>query len=548
MSLNRNLPPVPVSTFAMVPKSDVPRSSFKNTSGYKTTFDAGYLVPVFVEEVLPGDSWKGDVTFFARMATPIYPVMDNLYFESFFFFVPNRLVWANWERMMGSQDNPGDSISYTVPQVTGSSAGGFVSYSVGDYFGLPVASILITGTMSANALPFRGYNLIFNEWFRDENLTTSALETTADAAQTDAVYPLRKRAKRPDYFTSSLPWPLKGGVSVSMPLAGQAVVKTNPTNLYTGVNTHMQFLRSDTGAAAGNFQVTTGAVSAAAFNATAGGAATAGLYPSNLYADMSTATGATINALRLAVTTQQFLEKDARGGTRYAELLRMHFGVTPQDARLDRPEYIGGGSHMFNTQAIPQTATPTAPATTPIGTLGGATVGSGRHRFDYSASEHGFIIGIINVRADITYQQGIHRMFTRQTRYDYYWPTFAFLGEQIIRQDEIYATGTNNPADVAAFGYQERWAEYRYRPSRITGKFRSYPTAGTLDAWHLAEAFATPPALNNTFIEDKTNNVVQRAVAAGAAAVNQQFLLDSVWHTTATRPLPARSVPGLTRF
>lgn len=548
MALNRNLPPVPISTFSMVPKSDVPRSNFKTTSGYKTTFDAGYLVPVYVEEVLPGDSFKGDVTFFARMATPIYPVMDNLYFESFFFFVPNRIVWTNWVKMMGEQDNPGDSISFTVPQVTGAVGGGFTSYSPADYFGLPVASILITGTMSANALPFRAYNLIFNEWFRDENLTAAAAEFTNDASQADTQYPLRKRSKRPDYFTSALPWPLKGGVSVSMPLAGQAVVKSNLTNLFTGPQPGLNLLRADTGAAAGNFQVTTGTVSALSFNATAGGAVTAQLYPANLYADMSTATGATINALRLAVTTQQFLEKDARGGTRYAELLRMHFGVTPQDARLDRPEYIGGGQHMFNTQAIPQTATPTAPATTPIGTLGGATVGNGRHRFDYSASEHGFIIGIINVRADITYQQGMHRMFSRLTRYDYYWPTFAFLGEQIIRQDEIYATGTNLPADVAAFGYQERWAEYRYRPSRITGKFRSYPTAGTLDAWHLAQAFSTPPALNNTFIQDASDAVVQRAVAAGATAVNQQFLLDSVWHISATRPLPARSVPGLTRF
>ncbi|QXP44217.1 MAG: major capsid protein [Arizlama microvirus] len=544
MALNRNLPPVPVSTFAMVPRADVPRSTFKTVSAYKTTFDADYLIPFFVEEVLPGDHFKGDATIFVRMSTPVFPIMDNLYVESFFFFVPNRLTWANWVRFMGEQDSPADSISFNIPQVT-SSATGFLANTPADYFGLPVQDAHIVGLLSVNALPFRAYNMIYNEWFRDENLTTPATETTADASQAETVYPLRKRAKRPDYFTSALPWPLKGGVDVKLPMAGSAVVKTSASITFSGVQQQLAWNRADTGGAptAGPFQASI-ANAAQAYTATAAGATTAYLYPANLYADLTTATGATINAMRLAVATQQFLEKDARGGTRYAELLRNHFGVTPQDARLDRPEYIGGGSNMLNTQAIPQTTTAIAPATTTVGALGGATVGSGRHRFSYAASEHGFIIGLVNVRADITYQHGIHRMWTRYTRLEFYWPTFAFLGEQAVRQDELYAKG--NGADYATFGYQERWAEYRYRPSRITGKFRSLPTAGTLDAWHLAENFTTDPALNSTFI--LSNTPISRVVAAGVQANNQQFLLDSVWHITATRCLPARSVPGLTRF
>lgn len=544
--LNRNLPPVPITTFSMVPKSDVPRSTFKTVSGYKTTFDAAMLVPFFVEEVLPGDQISGKIQLFARMATPIWPIMDNLYLETFFFFVPNRITWVNWVKFMGEQDNPGDSISFTIPTVTAGTASGFVAQGVGDYFGLPVTGNgQVTVAPAVNALPFRAYNIIYNEWFRDENLVNQATEYTGDANQAESVYAIRRRAKRPDYFTSALPWPLKGGASVPLPLGTLAPVKTSASNQVTGAQVGLQFLTA-AGAGPGTFQLGT-VVGQAQVNATAFVGGANPVYPSNLYADLSSATGATINALRLAVSTQQFLEKDARGGTRYAELLRMHFGVTPQDARLDRPEYIGGGSNMFNTQAIPQTATPTAPATTPIGTLGGATVGSGRHSFSYAASEHGFIVGILNVRADITYQQGIHRMWTRSTRYDFYWPTFAFLGEQAIRQDEIFATGVV-ATDAAAFGYQERWAEYRYRPSRITGKFRSLPSAGTLDAWHLAQSFAAAPALNATFIEDVTDATVRRAVSAGAAANGQQFLLDSVIHLSATRPIPTRSVPGLTRF
>lgn len=541
--LNRTAPPVPVSTFAMVPRSDVPRSTFQSKSGYKTTFSAGYLIPVFVEEVLPGDVFKGRMDFFVRMATPIWPVMDDLYLESFFFFVPNRIVWTNFQRFMGQQDNPGDSISYTIPQVTSTLATGFAQFGIGDYFGLPVTGTQVTATLSVNALPWRGYAMIYNEWFKDENLNTAAAYSTGDAAESESVFQLQYRKKRPDYFTSALPWPLKGGVQVPLPMAGSAIVKTSVGLGFTGAQPGIQ-LRDTAGNVPGNFQLVSNG-GAMGVNTTGMGTFGIGVYPTNLYADLSTATGATINAMRLAVASQQFLEKDARGGTRYAELLRMHFGVTPQDARLDRPEYIGGGSSMLNTQAIPQTTPTTSPAGV-VGQLGGATVGNGRHTFSYAASEHGFIIGIVNVRAALTYQQGIHRMWTRKTRFDFYWPTFAFLGEQAVRQDEIYATGVS-AADTAAFGYQERWAEYRYRPSRITGQFRSL-IAGTLDAWHLGQAFSNPPALNAAFIADRSDAVVQRSVAAGALAANQQFLFDSVWDISATRALPARSVPGLMRF
>lgn len=534
----------------MVPRADVPRSKFKTQHSYKTTFNAATLIPVYVEEVLPGDMFSGRATFFCRMATPIFPIMDNLYFESFFFFVPNRLVWDNWQKFMGEQANPADSISYTIPQVTSLNTTGFEQFYLGDYFGLPVESTQTTATLSVNALPFRSYNRIYNEWFRDENLVNSIYDYTGDATQTEANYYPRRRAKRPDYFTSALPWPVKGGTQVSLPLGSSAPVRTSST-INTGWTQPLVWREVDGGVpaptSAGSLGVAATSGNTVYSTATLGSLSGETLVPANLYADLSSATGATINAVRLAVASQQFLEKDARGGTRYAELLRNHFGVTPQDSRLQRPEYIGGGSSMFQTQAIPQTsASDITGSATPIGALGGTTVMSGSHQFSYSASEHGFILGIINVRADITYQQGIHRMFTRSTRWDYYWPTFAFLGEQAIRNDEIYATGGSTDDD--AFGYQERWAEYRYRPSRITGMFRSYPTSGTLDTWHLSQAFSTLPALNQAFIEDYSNTTVERVVAAGASASGQQFLLDSVWNISATRALPARSVPGLTRF
>jgi hypothetical protein len=539
MSLNRRLPSVDPGRIAMVPRSDVPRSTYKTRHSLKSTFQSGYLIPILVKEVLPGDSHVGQITIFARLATLLFPIMDNVELETFFFFVPNRLVWDNWVRMMGERSNPADSISYTVPQII-SPSGGFAVASVWDYMGIPPSGQILAGrTISINALPNRAYNLIYNEWFRDENLINSA--PVAKDAGPDPLtnYSLFTRAKKKDYFTSALPWPLKGGVEVTMPLSGTAPVKgigwnnatahtlTSPTIIETGGTTSVYAAYSET---------STVPIYMKAASNSAGAAG-----QPQVFADLSTATGATINALRMAVQTQRFLEKDARGGTRYTELLQSHFGVTPEDYRLQRPEYIGGGKTNITTNAIPQTSATGATGTTSaLGALSAQATVSGQHHFSTHAMEHGYIIGIANVRADITYQQGLHRMWTRSTRYDFYWPVFAHLGEQGIRNDEIFVQGL--AADTAIFGYQERWGEYRYEPSRITGLFRS-TSAGSIDPWHLAQNFVSLPALNSTFIEESVP--LARALAAGVAANNMQVLFDSVYEIKSTRPMPTYSVPGM---
>ena len=529
---NRHLPPVPVNQFSMVPRNDVPRSTFRTVHTHKTTFDAGYLVPIHVDEVLPGDVHRGDLTVFCRLATPLFPIMDNLRLETFFFFVPARLVWENWQRFMGEQPTPASSIDFTIPQVA-TSPGGFPVGSVYDYFGLPtVGQVGGADSVSVNALPLRAYNLIFNEWFRDENLDNSRTVEVDDGPDSNLIYSLERRRKRHDYFTSALPWPLKGGVDVTMPLSGTAPVTNFNTIAGGAPGVWMpnlgtpEWRRLDASGGAGTPVIMSG---------------TAATSANELYADLSEATGATINALRLAVTTQQFLERDARGGTRYTELLRSHFGVTPEDARLQRPEYIGGGVTHVETQAIPQTSEGTA--TDPLGALGATMSIAGRHEFSYAATEHGYIIGLAHVGADLTYQQGLHKMWSRLTRYDFYWPVFANLGEQAILSKEIYCDGSSGDEDV--FGYQERWAEYRHRPSRITGLFRS-TSAGTIDPWHLAQDFSSRPVLNSTFMADTPP--LSRALAAGASADGQQILFDSVFQIACTRPIPVYSVPGLDRF
>lgn len=550
--LNRKLPMVDPSNFAMVPRSDVPRSTFQSEYTHKTTFDVGKLIPIHIDEVLPGDVHNGTLHIFARLNNLLFPLMDNLEVETFFFFVPSRILWTNWVKFMGQQDSPGDSIAYTIPQVV-SATGGFLVGSIYDYFGLPTVGQVQAGQdVSVNALPFRGYNAIYNQWFRDENLVTALATNTGDGPDALANYNIQPRAKKHDYFTSCLPWPLKGGVEVPLPISGQAVVKTQATANFSGVQEPAHMTRADgsglptsgpapighgSGAASEHLMAITGL--------TGTPAAGEKYYFNNLYADLTTATGATINAMRLAVATQQFLEKDARGGTRYTELLKNHFGVEPEDARLQRPEYIGGGKSTIHTQAIPQTsATGLTGGTTPVGALTGQAVAAGEHRFMYHATEHGYIIGLVNVCADITYQQGLHKMWQRTTRYDFYWPTFANLGEQAVKMSEIYCTG-NPTNDDTIFGYQERWAEYRYRPSRISGLFRSTST-GNIDEWHLAEQFLSAPALNSTFIQQTIP--ASRVLAAGATANGMQILFDSVFNIKTTRPIPTYSVPGLLRF
>lgn len=535
--------------FAMIPRADIPRSVFKMDYNHKTTFAASELVPIYVQEVLPGDSFKVRLTAFCRLATPIYPIMDNLHLETFFFFVPNRLVWSNWQKFMGEQDNPGDSIAFQLPTIP-SPVGGFARYSIYDYMGLPCTPNLGANTININALPLRAYDLIYREWFRDENLVTNVQipRPTNNGPDGVAFYRVEKRGKRHDYFTSALPWPQKG-VATPLIVSGQAPVKTWPTELVTGVQTGMGMLLAASGVAPGlntsaGFGATTvGTSRALGAHATASASAGA-IYPSNLYADLSAATSSTINQLRLAFQTQRLLERDARGGTRYTEIIRSHFGVISPDARLQRPEYLGGGHTAITVQPIAQqTQTGLTGGSTPLGTLG--AVGSALVRgdgFNQSFTEHGYIIGIANVRADLSYQQGLRRMWSRSTRYDFYMPVFAHLGEQAILNKEIFCNGS--ATDNQVFGYQERWAEYRYHPSEITGAFNSTNPA-PLDAWHLSQEFGSLPTLNATFITDATDAVLSRALAVGAAADDQQIIGDFFFDQIVARPMPMYSVPGM---
>lgn len=542
--------------FSQIPRAQISRSVFDRSHGWKSTFDSGYLVPFLVDEVLPGDSYKVKFNFLARLSTPVVPTMDNLFIDTFYFFVPYRLLWKHWEQFNGQQDYPGASTDYLVPQTSAPAEGGFPVGSLEDYFGLPTG---IKG-IKANELAARAYALIWNEWFRDENLqnpinlssyaeisTASGLDDVGlgDAGFTGS-HKLLRRGKRHDYFTSALPWPQKGP-GVELPLNGNANIIRDGDKAFAlgdAANTYSVGFSYNGQRGQLSKQLVPGdVVGANKFAQGTGSDLTAPLlgYAGGLVADLSSVTAATINSLRQAFQLQKLYERDARGGSRYTEILRSHFGVVSPDSRLQRPEYLGGSeSPVIINPVVQQSATGSTGAETPQGNLaayGLASSTSAKHGFTKSFVEHGIIIGLLNVRADLTYQQGIPRMFSRRTRFDFYWPVLAHLGEQAILNKEIYAQGTSADDDV--FGYQERYAEYRYFPSMITGKLRSTDPQ-SLDVWHLSQKFDSLPTLSAQFIQD--DPPVSRILAVQN---EPQFIIDSYIEMKCARPMPVYGVPGL---
>lgn len=519
-------------SFAQIPDVHIQRSSFDRSFTVKDTFDFDYLVPIFLDEILPGDTCNVNVNTFARLATQKVPIMDNMYVDYFFFFVPNRLVWDNWEKFNGAQENPGDTTSYQVPVIQFATGEFPTTGTIYDKMGLP-CDLGGSATMVVNSLPLRCYNLIWNEWFRDQNLQDSVLVSKDDGPDDPEDFTLLKRNKRHDYFTSCLPDPQKG-VAIEIPLSGTAsITRVSNALSWRAYNTTSETPGAD------------GATSLAGGNGTIVSAATGLSFDprGGLQANLGTASNAVINELREAFQLQSLFELDNRGGTRYVEILRAHFNVTSPDFRLQRPEYLGGGQSRINVHSVPQSS-PTSGTNyqAQLAAFGTMSASGNQIGFTKSFVEHGYVIGLACARADITYQQGYNRLWLRTSRFTFYWPKLAELGEQGVYKGELYTTGTPL-TDVEIFGYQERWAEYRYKPSEIHGEFRS-SFASSLDFWHLAEEFGTQPELNSDFIEQ--NTPIERCLASSTAP---HLLFDAWFQYKHARPLPVYSVPmSLGRF
>jgi len=521
------------SHFAQVPSVNRPRSSFKRPSRSKHTFYEGQLVPVYLDEVLPGDTFNVKANMFARLATPIFPLMDNMYLETFWFFVPNRLVWDNFVKQHGEQTDPGDTTDYTTPIIDQATQIG-IHVQVGslwDNFGLPIVGPSHASNISA--LPFRMYNLIWNEWFRDQDLQDSLPVPKGNGPDDLSTYLLRRISKYKDMFTTARPAPKKGP-DVNLPIGVSAVVENDPTSTAKWLARKSSDNSIITSSNAIVNDPTGLSVQTVAYTK---------LDPNgSLIADLADGVGPTLNEWREAVTVIQAYELDMRGGTRYIEMLYNHYGVINPDFRLQRPEFLGSARSTVNIHPVPQTS---ESATTPQGNLSAfGTVMSGQgNGFVKSFTEFGYVMGLVAVRADITYQEQIEKHWNRQTRFDYYYPNFANLGDQAILRKEVSVNPAGTGAfDDLVFGYQERWADYRYKTSKITGLFRS-AAPGSLDAWHLAQEFNESPQLDSAFITEQAP--VDRVIAVPS---EPHFIFDMYVENTSARLMPVYSVPGLTRI
>ncbi len=564
--MNRNVE----SHFALNPtRIDLSRSTFDRSASVKTSFNAGDIVPFFLEEVLPGDTFNVKSSKVVRMQTLLTPMMDNVYLDTYYFFVPNRLVWKHWKEFNGENTESAwiPETTYEVPQITAPADTGWAVGTIADYFGIPTG----IPNLSVSALPFRAYALIMNEWFRDQNLSDPLVVPDDDATVAGVntgtfVSDVAKggkpyiAAKYHDYFTSCLPSPQKGpDVLIPVADAGNYSVVGNGLALAMTDGTKTGALGTSTRPNGNGYGFTYGTVGSAVGSSIGytnsfetrngvgfgvptleqlgGDASKSGLVA---IAD-GNAASATINQLRLAFQIQKLYERDARGGSRYIEILKSHFGVTSPDARLQRPEYLGGNRVPININQVIQQSGTGSGSSTPQGTVVGMSQTTDSHAdFIKSFTEHGFIIGVMVARYDHTYQQGLDRLWSRKDRFDYYWPVFANIGEQAVKNKEIYAQG--NAEDDQVFGYQEAWADYRYKPNRVTGEMRS-AYAQSLDVWHLADDYASRPSLSDSWIrEDKSN--IDRVLAVTSENSNQ-FFADIYVQNRATRPMPMYSVPGL---